>query len=308
MTECERLVSEGIIPASFLKEEVRDEYLVSKEIKKVWAIELDLFQTLYGVCQRHGIKLFGGFGTLLGAIRHRGFIPWDDDLDVWMLREDYNKFLSIASYEFDDPYFLQTTENDKDYFNPFARLRNSRTTGILVSKNNKCNNGIYLDIIPLDNINSNYYIQKIKNLWIYSLNVIANAYVYNVNPSICTRLAHYILHLPFVPYNPLKVYRCINKLAERKNKEKSEIGVVVYWPYSFDRNHFFSKEFDETVMMPFENIQMPVPKGYANILTILYGDYMKFPPIENRGIWHHFVFEPDVPYKEYCSIKYNVTY
>ena len=152
MTECERIIKEGGYNDNFLNEEVRDGYLVSKNMKKVWLIELDLLSQFIKLCNKYNLRYWVGFGTLLGAVRHKGFIPWDDDMDVWMPREDYDNLLKYGNSDLRDPYFLQTTLNDDDYYCSFARLRNSNTTGILVSHRNRCNNGIYMDIYPLDGL------------------------------------------------------------------------------------------------------------------------------------------------------------
>ena len=92
-------------PEGFLGEEVRCGYTVTKQMKEVWAIELDLLKQFDIICEKHGLHYCVAAGTLLGAIRHGGFIPWDDDIDVYMLRNDYNKLMMLAN-EFKSPYFL----------------------------------------------------------------------------------------------------------------------------------------------------------------------------------------------------------
>ena len=93
------------IPHDFINDEVRCDYTVSSKIKEVWAVELDLLNQLDIVCKAHNLKYFAGAGTLLGAVRHKGFIPWDDDIDVYMLRSDYDKLIALAC-AFKEPYFL----------------------------------------------------------------------------------------------------------------------------------------------------------------------------------------------------------
>ena len=139
------------LPESFFLEEERDGYLVSAEMKSLWAVQLDLLYELDRVCRKHGIKYILDFGTLLGAIRHKGYIPWDDDIDVSMLREDYDKLLSVASQEFKEPYFLQTEYSDPGSLRPNAQLRNSRTCGILK-----------MDLVPLHGYNQGIFILRTK--------------------------------------------------------------------------------------------------------------------------------------------------
>lgn len=107
----------------FFNEKTECGYTVKHDMKELWAVELDLLNELLKCCKKQNIRVFAAFGTLIGAVRHNGFIPWDDDIDVWMLREDYNRFLRTA--DFSDPYFLQTEETDIGFSRAFARLRNS---------------------------------------------------------------------------------------------------------------------------------------------------------------------------------------
>lgn len=299
MTECERIINTGLIDSSFLEEETRCEYTISPKMKKVWAIELDLLREFEKICSKYNLRYWVGFGTLLGAIRHHGFIPWDDDMDVWMPREDYDRLLSL-NIQLDQPYFLQTTLNDVDYYSSFARIRNGNTTGVLVSKNNKCNNGIYIDIYPLDGLNKNSLRQLIRSKYVRIKNVAAHAYTFNINPNPITRGLHALLRLPLVPYDQRKTYLKVNEIARSVSWGLSDkVGFVVFAPYAHEHNMFDKADFDNTVLMPFENIKVPVPSGYDHILRTIYGDYMRFPPVEKRGLWHDFEFEPDVAYYDY---------
>ena len=143
------------LPDGFLDEEIRNGYTISHEMKEIWAVELDLLVEFDRVCKENGLKYFASCGTKLGAVRHHGFIPWDDDVDVMMLRDEYDKLCKIAPQLFAYPYFFQTEETDKGSARGHAQLRNSKTTAILKSEARMCykyNQGIFLDIFPLDNI------------------------------------------------------------------------------------------------------------------------------------------------------------
>lgn len=302
MTECERIICENPELKDFLNEEIRNDYKVTAEIKKVWLIEIDLLTRFQKLCMEHGLTYWVAFGTLLGATRHQGFIPWDDDLDVWLPRDDYNKLIKLSNDELEEPYFLQTTLNDDDYYSAFARLRNSNTTGILVSPNNNCNNGIYIDIYPVDALNKTKVGQFIRSKWIYVQNVMAHAYTFNINPNPITRAASKILRMKIMHYDQRRVYKKVDKLAGKISwNDTNKVGNVVFSAYSYNRNNFDKVDFSDTVYLPFEHLQVPVPVGYKNILSILYRDYMTFPPVEKRGLWHNFTFEPDVPYTEYIK-------
>lgn len=150
MNEIERIISEGFWDRSFLEPETICDFYVDEARKKIWLISLDLLREFDRVCRKHGLRYFIYGGTLLGAVRHHGFIPWDDDIDVAMLREDYSRLLSYAD-EFTSPYFLQSPKTDKGYFFSYNKLRNVNTSR--VSKTfmyEKFCQGMALDIFPFD--------------------------------------------------------------------------------------------------------------------------------------------------------------
>ena len=143
------------ISEDFFKEETRCGYTVSAKMKRIWAKELDLLRVFADVCEKNDLEYFLDGGTLLGAIRHKGFIPWDDDVDVIMPRKDYDRLWKIANSCFEYPYFFQTSLSEKNFFRAHAQLRNSETTGFIQSDEKKdINKGIFLDIFPLDNVPS----------------------------------------------------------------------------------------------------------------------------------------------------------
>ena len=139
------------LPDGFLDEEDRGGYVVPAEMKQVWAIQMDLLTQLINVCQQNDIKMWVGGGTLLGTIRHHGYIPWDDDIDVMMLREEYDKLMAIGKDAFEHPYFFQNAYTDSGYSLGHAQLRNSLTAAIRPADSFKLyNQGIFIDIFVLD--------------------------------------------------------------------------------------------------------------------------------------------------------------
>ena len=151
MTEVERIIKQGVLSESFFREEIRNDFLVTGERKKIWGIQLDLFFEFKRVCEKYNLKYFLFFGSLLGAVRHNGFIPWDDDIDLGMPREDYEKLLTHAD-AFNTPYFLQNHKTDKCFYYSHTKLRNSNTSCInRAFKHQPFNQGMDLDIHPIDN-------------------------------------------------------------------------------------------------------------------------------------------------------------
>lgn len=137
--------------AEFYKEEIRCGWRVDEKTKRIWAVQLEMLDEVERICKKYGLKYFADSGTLIGAVRHQGYIPWDDDIDLAMLREDYETFLKVAPGELKEHLVLQTPYREKNYLRAHAQLRNSRTTGC--SREDRkagYNCGIFIDIFPLD--------------------------------------------------------------------------------------------------------------------------------------------------------------
>lgn len=294
MTECERLVADGTIRKEFLSEEIRNDFLVTEERKKLWAILLDLLKKLDEVCKRYNLRYFATGGTLLGAVRHQGFIPWDDDLDFAMLREDYEELLRHSD-AFEAPYFLQTPYTDSRYYYSFAKLGNDNTT--YCSKMfayQGFHAGISLDIFPID-----YWdYQKGKAVYdrIAYLNKENSTYMRMKNPYLDEKNKQRVMNWSRI--DPLAAYEEIQKLASQFDNEHSDSlsnAVITIWKYG---NDIYPKSvFKKQTYFPFEGYSIPAPCGYDVLLRNLYGDYMSFPPVNKRGIWHaDTIIDPDVPY------------
>ena len=288
----------AILGEDFFKEEVRCNYLVSAEMKRIWAVLLDMYLTFAEVCDKYGFRYCVMGGTLLGAIRHNGFIPWDDDFDVLMPRDDYNRFIKIASNDFSHPLFLQTPYSDPGYYVSWIKLRNSTTTGI--SKHTchrKFNQGLYFDIFPMDYCDPKTIEEDTNEINV--LNKKMGAYMRRGSCLLNERQKQD--EITYYTDNPLEVWNRIQEIASNKKYHNSEfVCNTVYTgdPYTL-RMHPISC-YSEMIDHKFEGITVKIPVGYDKILSIMYGDYMKFPPIEMRGERHaDLIFDPDKPYTEY---------
>jgi hypothetical protein len=140
--------------ADFLKEEVRGGFLVDAKRKRLWAAMLDMVEVFLDICEKHHLRYFAVGGTLLGAVRHRGFIPWDDDVDLAMPRKDYERFLEVAPAMLPEHLALTNKRNEPD--NPhlyFSRIRNRNTTHITkFAQECRINHGVFIDIFPEDGL------------------------------------------------------------------------------------------------------------------------------------------------------------
>ena len=296
------------LPEGFLDEEVRDGFVVTNKLKKIWAIEIDLYFQFARICEKYGIRFQLFAGSLLGAVRHRGFIPWDDDFDVAMTRDEYKKFLKVAQEELAYPYFLQTALTDRRYFFGYARLRNSETTGVISwYSSTSYNNGIYLDIYVLDGraetAVQNFIQTKLK--WIAMKLLLATARPDNTRKLACV---FYDCIWPFasiIPYTlRVRFYDYVLSMYGRNPKHWNH---TTHGDYTY--NNITAEQWCNTQLIPFEWFEVPVPTDYDGVLKKIYGDYMKLPPVEVRGKWHESIvhFEPDVPYAEYL-LKYGCAF
>ena len=297
MTEIDRLLDEKKIDNAFLNEEGLCDFLVDTTRKKIWAIELDLLLEIDRVCQKYGLRYYLFWGSLLGAIRHNGFVPWDDDTDVVMPRNDYEQLL-MHSEEFKSPYFLQTPFSDPTYYYAHAKLRNSNTSAIDAPfLYQGFNMGIFVDIMPIDKIDENNRSRELFNL-ISSINMQNSIAMRIGNPFLSERDKERVRQ--YKGGDPLARYNKLQKLSVRDKESNSDkLCVFAATTYGYDRDVFFEEDFYESIEWGFLGYSFPIPKGYDRILRIAYGNYLEFPPVEKRGQWHGNVsFFPDNPYPE----------
>ena len=301
MKEVERIIQKGVIPEDFLKEEVRNDYLVTTQRKRIWTVLLDLGLEFDRVCKKHGIRYFFSDGNLIGAIRHHGFIPWDDDLDVMMPREDYERFLQLGN-EFKDPYFFQTPYTDKGCYFAITKIRNSRTTGLIDRfKYQGFNQGIWLSVFPLDTVDPEKGAEIYKQ--INALNVENSTYMRMSHPNLDEKDRERVKN--YSGRDPLKTYEEIHCLARRfEGEDTGYCAVMVSTADKYSKKVFKKEWFSESVLCPVEGFEFSIPKHYDEILMQYYGDYMQLPPVNERGIKHDGVlWDPDKPYTEYLPKK-----
>ena len=306
MTECERIIEQGVLPVSFFEEEVRCDFLVTRDRKKIWAIEIELLLKLLEICRKYNLTLWGDGGTLLGAVRHDGFIPWDDDLDVLMPRKDFNKLMEIAGKEFATPFFFQTPHTDPNFGYSFARLRNSNTTGMprILAKAGY-NHGIYIDIFPLDGISLDSFEDDKKRITECIMKNSSYMKRNSVNLLNERQLENY--H-KFWTENPSVEFDKIQEIASNPNYLSSDYVANAVTPIKRSENQIWKKEwFDNTLKHKFEVVDLPIPQGFDMLLKTIYGDYMAFPPVNQRGNWHSdFIWEPDKPFNDF--LRENINY
>lgn len=256
--------------------------LTSEQLKVLQQTELEIFKEFVSVCETLGIRYYLLAGTLLGAVRHQGFIPWDDDIDVGILREDYERFLAQAGKLLPSHLFLQTYKTDKGYHQPFAKIRNSNTAFIELSvKDNPMNHGVFIDIFPLDRCNLEVrksFAYRLKER-IYSMR--ASSLMRNYKLDAKRRLIRAVCML-ICP----SAHKAVEKL-DKLHRSMPDGKMLVNFSGVYGEREIAPAEwYGAGVKIEFEGITVTVPKEYDKLLRQIYGDYMTPPPPEKRVTTH----------------------
>lgn len=249
-----------------------------KEIQKIETEELKYFDKL---CRDNQLKYFLAGGTLLGTVRHKGFIPWDDDIDIAMPREDYQKLLQLNVNE---RYKIISIENNRQYIWPFAKLIDT-TTYVRESKVKDINEyGLFIDVFPLDGLGNNKIIARVNEFIIRFLRG-RLAIITNGNGK-CNSILKNLIQNHYTRMGKEKVYNKILKYATKHNFYKSKYVGSVVGGARGKKEIFKYEVYSETTDMPFENLTLKGMKYYDEYLSRMYGNYMELPPEDKRGGFH----------------------
>lgn len=260
--------------------------MTDTEISKLKLVELELFDELDRVCNVLGIKYYMVGGTLLGAVRHQGFIPWDDDIDVVMFRNDLET-LEKNKKLFDNKYFLQTETTDEYYPLMTSKLRKNDTVFLesCMDENLKSHSGVFIDIFPLDDIsdvNSSKIAKNAKLIGIFTT-VICEKCGYHFDVKKGTKLLSNILGV--IGVKKLKLIR--NKLMTSENGKGFKNCTIYASNYGYKKQCRDKDVYGKGVRLNFEGKQYIAPQNYTSFLIQLFGEnYMELPPVEKRVTRH----------------------
>ncbi len=283
------------------RDEIRSGFLVTAHRKRIWDIELNMLAELERICEKYHLRYFAAWGTLLGAVRHGGFVPWDDDMDLVMMRPDYERLKEVAAQELAEPYFFQTAYTDGALFD-IARFRNSVTMAML-PEIDYFNQGIFIDIHPLDAVPDGA--ERMEALRAYQMELFTLAMH---EPQYREAM---MMGAPLV-IDPIERDRILDMpLRERfrfyenfQLEHFNDSSQVDYYWMEFNRGKTaIPKEaFTRTIRIPFEETTVLAITDYEKLLIASYGAAWKKPI---RGISAHegLVFSPDVSYREYQAAK-----
>ncbi len=257
-------------------------------LEKVQPILLDILKEIKRVCEENGIRYFLYRGTFLGAVRHKGFIPWDDDMDVAMLREDYEKFCRIAPEKLGSDYCFQNWHTDADYAHPFGKVRKRNTVYVEAKCARLPENGFYVDVYPLDFALEDAEAQKAlsqKLLHLYRVKLMKSKYTpwMEGDKIIWKKRIGYLL------YQTVALFTTQERLVKAYESLISAVpeSGVLYEQSALPKTYSFDRAWCENLTeYPFEDDTFKGPKDYDALLSSLYGDYMELPPEDKRENRH----------------------
>ena len=298
------MINNKIDLEKFLEPETRCDFYVSEMRKKIWLYELEMFDIFAGICERHGFTYYLGGGSLLGAARHEGFIPWDDDFDVGMPRADYEEFLKVAKDEIPAPFLLQTHETEPGYLSCHAKLRHPDTTGIRYrewpDRHEYCQ-GIFFDIFPYDNIPDGKLRRKVHRFREQFLRkLLNNGPLYSrQRTSLFRKLAHWFSMFVNLFFPVEKVYQAHEKICQKYNSVETEYWGPVSALYYNEKTYYKRADFPNEKELFFETIPAKVPGNYDSVLSSQYGDWHQF--VKSDSIHGEVFFDVDKPWTEYID-------
>ncbi|MBR6979100.1 MAG: LicD family protein [Prevotella sp.] len=290
-----------------------NEFVVSEKRKAIWSIELKIMDEIDRICKKHGIKYFLAGGSMIGAARHNGFIPWDDDIDVGMLRADYERFLQVCKDDLSSQYHLQNNETDKGYYYIHTKIRDSKTTAIRKTdwrSGATFNQGIFVDVVPFDNIPDNPIQRRLHYYALTFVVKILKRHIYFKGiekPTLKNRIAKMMGNIVFLFTTTEKMSKLNEKLIKYyANKRTRYIGEIST-EYKYKRSRRERALYEELIDHPFEDRFFKIPKKYDEILTQAYGDW-RTPRPEAPTIHGAVFFDTEHPYTDYLNGKRNVDF
>ena len=267
----------------------------SFDIEKYKRVLFDTMKSFMRICEQKNLQYFGSGGTVLGAVRHHGIIPWDDDIDVYMPRKDYNEFIKLKGVINESGYEICTIDDD-GYYLPYAKFCNTNTT-IWERAEFPFIIGVFIDVFPLDECNGK--IDEMKSLR-NTYGKFVTKYLFSIRNTSLKEITtlckekHYRKAFSFLRkylinkciFGPDKYKKKIFEYEKYFQSLKGDYLLYFFCTYKVEKEIYKKEWFDDYVLLPFEDFQIRVCKGYKEYLTQLFGDYMTPPKVEMRVSRH----------------------
>ena len=257
-------------------------------LEEIHAILADMLKQVDRVCKAENIRYFLSGGTLLGAIRHKGFIPWDDDVDLMMPRPEFERFLEVAEKRLPKRYVMAFPKRTKDYAFPWIRIHDTHTAVADSGMQKARTQTLFIDIFPIDGLPAN---PKLSNLFFKSIRardiLLKCARKKDLYPDERLRWLKRPL-MALTRLRPVENYAySLNKAAGLLSFERAKYAGVCVITHYGSRERMPAEVFRGAVDVAFEGGQYPAPIGYDTYLRALYGDYMQLPPEDQRASLHN---------------------
>lgn len=257
-------------------------------MEEIHEVTLGILKKVDEIATKQGLRYFTAYGSLIGVIRHQGFIPWDDDLDIMMLRGDYDRLLVYFKEQEEAlyPYKLFCVQNNPNYPHMIARICNVEYP-VIVENETPCGMGVFIDVYPMDGLGSSR--EMWRKMLLKKQQLVAGSY-YATREKFEIPRKKYRIPDRFLLYLFAKLVGrdfFTDRLEKYKNCfswEESRYAGCAVW----EREMYEKWYFDEVTRMPFEDMQVMVPKEYDKILRVVYGDYMELPPEGARRPQHNY--------------------
>lgn len=276
-------------------------------LRDLQLVENDILMKVADVCENNGIRYTLSSGTLLGALRHRGFIPWDDDVDLEIPVPDYYRFLEIAQRELGEDYFVQTYMTDPNYHYAFTKIRKNKTAYLdEYDRLHKVHHGVWIDVFPLIPINTGCSL-KLTKKWLSICNFVQIEQELESYPSDFMKLLGPFGYFAVAAFSklPMKTRQRLHKrmldLVFNVDPERNTLRTNVFGNIStiFPREVF---DGDPKELL-FEGRMYKVPHDYIRYLEIKYGEYMTLPPVDDRRVHCvNAILDLDHSYEQYMLI------
>ena len=272
---------------------------VTKELQPRWnAIIIDVLSVFIRICEAQGLRYFCAGGTAIGAVRHQGMIPWDDDIDVFMPRPDYDRFLRLAAHSMPEGYELLSPYATKDYPMYFAKMCNARTT-LLENERIPCVFGLYIDIFPLDgacdDVETCYREKRRFKRLMNKLEAVSTHNSFGEYVGLLTKRREWgrfaVKTVAFCCRSWLRRWLLKQMDSIAYGHDYALSSRVVTYSGAYQRQEIYPKAWLETPQMfAFEGLMVNLPHDYDAYLRHFFGDYMTLPPVEQRASHHQKVF------------------
>lgn len=270
----------------FYAEEIRCSYLVSADMKKLWATEIEVLEVFKEICRKHNITYFAAGGTLLGAARHNGYIPWDDDIDIQLKGDDFDKFCEVVADELPENYFFESYKTE-NHFRPYhCKIRKTDTNAHTVGEkesNPDAAEGVWIDLFRMDYVPENAIVRRFRFCHLKCIRHLLSGESNSRKMKRYTgkQKAKQMCDPRIWAWTVYKLFTTDAKLSEKYcrlakyTKPTQKLAATCFRPGNKTLT-WDADDFTETVELPFEYTTISAPKNYDKVLTQQYGDWHQF--------------------------------